>query len=130
MGEKIENLNVLHGDMNNPDKLLNPLCLYLQIYNPKLDMWTQSVQLNSYRIGFCAVVSQNQEELYIVGGIDKNGEKKRLESLNFETMEWTRLGDMYTERSDCACTTFKDDLIVAGLYFQNQRIVKQFAIFI
>ena len=105
--------------MNNPDKLLNPLCLYLQIYNPKLDMWTQSVQLNSYRIGFCAVVSQNQEELYIVGGIDKNGEKKSLESLNFETMEWTRLGDMYTERSDCACTTFKDDLIVAGLYFKN-----------
>ena len=119
MGEKIENLNVLHGDMNNLDKLLNPLGLYLQIYNPKLDMWTQSVQLNSYRVGFCAAVSQNQEELYIVGGIDKNGEKKRLESLNFETMEWTRLGDMYTERSDCACTTFKDDLIVAGLYFQN-----------
>ena len=49
------------------------------------------------------------------GGIDENGEKKRLESLNFETMEWTRLGDMFTERSDCACTTFKDDLIVAGL---------------
>ena len=100
--------------------VLNPLCLYLQIYNPKLDIWTQSVQFNNYRIGFCAAVSQNQEELYIVGGIDKNGEKRGLESLNFETMEWTRLGDMYTERSDCACTTYKDDLIVAGLYFQNQ----------
>ena len=45
--------------------------LSFQIYNPKLDMWTQSVKLTSYRIGFCAAVSQNQEELYI--GKDHTG---------------------------------------------------------
>ena len=47
--------------------------LFSQIYDPKHDIWTQSVDLSGYRMGFCAAVSESEDELYIVGGIDENG---------------------------------------------------------
>lgn len=59
-------------------------------------------------------VSESRGELYIVGGIDQEGGKKRLESLNLATMEWTRLPDMAANRTSCGCATFGNGLLVAG----------------
>ena len=60
------------------------------------------------------MASENEEELFIVGGIDQNNERKRLESLNLTTMDWTRLADMNANRSSLACARLGDGLLVSG----------------
>ena len=72
------------------------------------------MSLSGFRLGFCAVASENEEELFIVGGIDQNNERKRLESLNLTTMDWTRLADMNANRSSLACARLGDGLLVSG----------------
>merc|ERR1712020_516588 len=87
----------------------------IEIYDPVANTRTQSISLTGFRLAFCAVVSPNEDEIFIVGGIDQNGEKKRLESLNLTTMEWTRLPDMQANRSACACASLSSrGLIAAG----------------
>lgn len=86
----------------------------IEVYDPATNTWTQSVALSGFRLGFCAAASPSEEEIFIVGGIDQNGEKKRLESLNLTTMEWKRWPDMFANRSACACASASRGLIVAG----------------
>lgn len=70
--------------------------------------------MTGFRQSFCAVVSNFQDEIFLVGGIDQNNERKRLESLNLTTMEWTRLADMNANRSSLACARLGDGLIASG----------------
>lgn len=72
------------------------------------------MQLTGFRLSFCAAVSENEEELYVVGGIDQESKRKRLESLNLSTMEWTRLPDMAANRSSLGCAVYDGTLIAAG----------------
>lgn len=72
------------------------------------------MQLTGFRLSFCAAVSENEEELYVVGGIDQESKRKRLESLNFNTMQWTRLPDMAANRTSLGCAVYDGTLIVAG----------------
>ena len=60
------------------------------------------------------MASSFQDEIFLVGGIDQKNERKRLESLNLTTMEWTRLTDVNANRSSLACARFGDGLIASG----------------
>ena len=75
--------------------------------------------MTGFRLSFCAALSSNEEELYLVGGIDQDSHKRRLESLNLNTMQWTRLADMAENRTSCGCATFGNGLIVAGGWGQD-----------
>ena len=86
----------------------------LQIYDPTKDEWKQGVTLTGFRQSFCAVVSNSEQEIFLVGGIDENNERKRLESLNLSTMKWRRLADMTANRTSLACTRFGEGLMVSG----------------
>lgn len=72
------------------------------------------MDLTGYRMGFCAVVSKDEDKIYLMGGFDQNGEKKRLESLDLNTMTWERLPDMEHNRSSLACANFRDGFVAAG----------------
>jgi len=91
----------------------------IEVYDPTTDTWSESVTLTGFRLSFCAAVSETEEEIYIVGGIDRNGEKKRLETLNLKTMEWTRLPDMAENRTSCGCAIYGNSLLVAGGWGSN-----------
>ena len=95
-------------------KLCSAKDFFDQIYDPSIDEWSQFVTLTGFRQSFCAVVSNFQDEIFLVGGIDQNNERKRLESLNLTTMEWTRLADMNANRSSLACARLGDGLIASG----------------
>ena len=77
-----------------------------QVYDPATDIWSDFVTFTGFRLSFCAVVSETEEELYLVGGVDGNGLKRRLESLNLQTKEWKRLPDMLENRTSCGCGIF------------------------
>ena len=87
---------------------------FFQVYDPKTNTWTESIKMTGYRLSFCTRVSKNEKEIYVVGGIDQNGQKKRLEKLDLESMTWSQLPDMANNRSSLGCAIFGNSLIAAG----------------
>ena len=85
-----------------------------KVYDPATDIWSDFVTFTGFRLSFCAVVSETEEELYLVGGVDGNGLKRRLESLNLQTKEWKRLPDMLENRTSCGCGIYGNSLIAVG----------------
>lgn len=90
--------------------------LDIEIYDPQDDTWTLAkVNMTGTRYGFCASVDLMENNLYLTGGIAENGQKKRLEILDLDSMTWTRGPDMTYGRSFHGCTRFGETgLIVAG----------------
>lgn len=86
----------------------------IEVYDPATDTWSDFVTFTGFRLSFCAVVSETEEELYLVGGVDGNGLKRRLESLNLQTKEWKRLPDMLENRTSCGCGIYGNSLIAVG----------------
>jgi len=86
----------------------------IEVYDPATDTWSDFVAFSGFRLSFCAAVSETEEELYLVGGVDRDGLKRRLEVLNFETKEWTRLPDMSENRTSCGCAIYGDYLVAVG----------------
>ena len=84
------------------------------MYDPISNTWTQSVSLSGFRLGFCAVASETEEELFIVGGIDQSNERRRVESLNLTSMEWSRLADLNSNRSSLACARLGEGILASG----------------
>ena len=66
-------------------------------------------------MGFCSLASKAEDQIYLIGGFDDTGNKRRLESLNLDSMEWTRLADLNQNRSMAGCANFKGgSIVVAG----------------
>ena len=66
-------------------------------------------------MGFCSLASKEEDQIYLIGGFDDTGNKRRLESLNLDSMEWTRLADLNQNRSMAGCANFKGgSIVVAG----------------
>jgi len=87
----------------------------IEIYDPNLDKWTESVKFTGFRMGFCSLASKEEDQIYLIGGFDDTGNKRRLESLNLDSMEWTRLADLNQNRSMAGCANFKGgSIVVAG----------------
>ena len=61
-------------------------------------------------MGFCSLASKAEDQIYLIGGFDDTGNKRRLESLNLDSMEWTRLADLNQNRSMAGCANFKGAL--------------------
>jgi hypothetical protein len=90
----------------------------LQIYDPETDEWTQSVALTGFRLGFCAAATE--DFIYIFGGFDQDGGKKRTERLDLEKMTWSRMADMAANRTSLACVNYQDGFVVAGGWGESE----------
>lgn len=66
------------------------------------------------RFGFCATVSQDQSSIFVVGGIDSNGGRKRFDKLDLYSMKWTLMAEMFSGRSAFSCAPLQNGLLVAG----------------
>ena len=65
-------------------------------------------------MGFCAMASKDGNQLYLIAGYDDGGQKRKLERLNLETLEWTRLADLSQNRSRPGCAHFGNGIVIAG----------------
>ena len=65
-------------------------------------------------MGFCAMASKDGNQLYLIAGYDDGGQKRKLERLNLETLEWTRLADLSQNRSRAGCAHFGNGIVIAG----------------
>ena len=102
--------------IHNIDAICKIFRMYytFQLYDPSTNTWEPSVELTGFRLGFCTALSQDQRQLYIMGGIDQDARKKRLESLDLETLEWTKLADMSHNRTFSGCSVYGSGLVVGG----------------
>ena len=54
----------------------------LKVYNPSTDTWIEGVKFTGYRTGFCSLASKEGDQIYLIGGYDDSGQKRKVESLN------------------------------------------------
>ena len=71
------------------------------------------MELPGFHEGFCAI-PYNDEGIYIAGGYDDTGDRKRLEYLNLKDGSLTVLDHMFENRTLPACAPYKNGFVVAG----------------
>ncbi len=68
--------------------------------------------MTGFRLGFCAAATSDEESIFVFGGFDQDGFRRRVERLNLTDMTWTRVADMNENRTSLACSSY--DLYGSG----------------
>ena len=88
------------------------------------DVWAVSdiLELPGFHEGFCAI-PYNDEGIYIAGGYDEFGDRKRLQYMNLQDGSLTTLDHMYENRTLPACAPYRNGFVVAGGWSGNSEII-------
>ena len=105
------------------DDYINDSMFNLKVYTPQDDTWAVSdtLELPGFHEGFCAVA--NDDAIYVVGGYDENGGRKRLQKLSLDDGTLTTLADMAENRTAHCCAFYQNGLVAAGGYAGNSEII-------
>ena len=68
-------------------------------------------------------MAYHDEGIYIAGGYDEFGGRKRLQYMSLSDGAITTLGEMGENRTSPACALYKDGLVVAGGWSGNTEII-------
>jgi len=96
----------------------------VEVYDPVEDVWAISdiLELPGFHEGFCAIPYKD-EGIYIAGGYDEFGDRKRLQYMNLKDGSLTTLDHMYENRTLPACTPYRNGFAVAGGWSGNSEII-------
>ena len=87
-------------------------------------MWaiSDTLELPGFHEGFCAVPYKD-EGIYIAGGYDEYGDRKRLQYMDLSDGTITTLDHMSENRTTPSCAPYQNGFVAAGGWSGNTEII-------